>query len=142
MFDSDGVRPVAKNRDPGQLMSAILAEKDLPVELTPEQAVESAYARELAEVASKLNRGLPTLLECDKDLAPFVFLNLRTRLREFNMRCRYLDGRPRENEQQGPVPVGLMGTMINQLRDAVRGAIDQVDSKGQPVRTVIVLPHL
>jgi cell division protease FtsH len=58
------------------------------------------------------------------------------------MRCRYLDGRPRENEQQGPVPVGLMGTMINQLRDAVRGATDQVDNKGQPVRTVIVLPHL
>src|SRR6478672_305763 len=123
-------------------MSTILPEKDLPAELTPEQSVEQAYARELAEVASKLNRGLPTLIECDKDLAPFVFLNLRTRLREFNMRCRYLDGRPRENEQQGPVPVGLMGTMINQLRDAVRGATDQVDNKGQPVRTVIVLPHL
>src|SRR5215210_3132132 len=123
-------------------MSTILPEKDLPAELTPEQSVEAAYARELAEVASKLNRGLPTLLECDKDLAPFVFVNLRTRLREFNMRCRYLDGRPRENEPQGPVPVGLMGTMINQLRDAVRGATDQVDSKGQPVRTVIVLPHL
>jgi cell division protease FtsH len=123
-------------------MSTILPEKELPAELTPEQAVEQAYARELAEVASKLNRGLPTLMECDKDLAPFVFLNLRTRLREFNMRCRYLDGRPRENEAQGPVPVGLMGTMINQLRDAVRGATEQVDSRGQPVRTVIVLPHL
>jgi cell division protease FtsH len=123
-------------------MSTILPEKDLPAELTPEQSVEAAYAHELAEVASKLNRGLPSLVECDKDLAPFVFLNLRTRLREFNMRCRYLDGRPRENEQQGPVPVGLMGTMINQLRDAVRGATDQVDNKGQPVRTVIVLPHL
>ncbi|HKB01204.1 MAG TPA: AAA family ATPase [Gemmataceae bacterium] len=123
-------------------MSTILPEKELPAELAPEQAVEQAYARELAEVASKLNRGLPTLIECDKDLAPFVFLNLRTRLREFNMRCRYLDGRPRENEPQGPVPVGLMGTMINQLRDAVRGATEQVDSRGQPVRTVIVLPHL
>jgi cell division protease FtsH len=123
-------------------MSTILAEKDLPAELSPEQSVEAAYARELAEVASKLNRGLPCLVECDKDLAPFVFMNLRTRLREHNMRCRYLDGRPRENEQQGPVPVGLMGTMINQLRDAVRGATDQVDNKGQPIRTVIVLPHL
>jgi cell division protease FtsH len=123
-------------------MSTILPEKDLPAELTPEQSVEAAYSREIAEVASKLNRGLPSLIECDKDLAPFVFLNLRTRLREFNMRCRYLDGRPRENEQQGPVPVGLMGTMINQLRDAVRGATDQVDPQGKPVRTVIVLPHL
>src|SRR3954453_1706457 len=123
-------------------MSTILPEKDLPAELTPEQSVEAAYSREIAEVASKLNRGLPSLIECDKDLAPFVFLNLRTRLREFNMRCRYLDGRPRENEQQGPVPAGLMGTIFTRPRDPVRGATAQVDSEGKPVRTVIVLPHL
>lgn len=123
-------------------MSTILAEKDLPTELTPEGAVEAAYARELAEVASKLNRGLPTLLECDKDLAPFVFINLRARLKEAGMVCKYLDGRPREKEAQGPVPVGLMGTMINQLRDAVRGSTEQVDKQGRPVRVVIVLPHL
>jgi cell division protease FtsH len=123
-------------------MSTILPEKDLPADLTPEQSVEQAYARELAEVASKLNRGLPTLLECDKDLAPYVFMNLRSRLKEMGMVCKYLDGRPRQNEPQGPVPVGLMGTMINQLRDAVRGATDQVDKQGKPVRTVIVLPHL
>jgi ATP-dependent Zn protease/intein/homing endonuclease len=115
-------------------MSTIVQEKDLPAELTPQQAVESAYSRELAEVASKLQRGLPCLVECDKDLAPFLFMNLRTRLREANLRCVYLDGRPREGEQQqGPMPMGLMGTMIAQLRDAVRGAVE---------RRVIVLPHL
>jgi cell division protease FtsH len=123
-------------------MSTILTEKDLPAELTPEQAVESAYARELAEVASKIHRGLPTLLECDKDLAPYLFMNLRTRLKEVGMVCKYLDGRPKANEAAGPVPVGLMGTMLNQLRDAVRGATDQVDKQGRPLRTVIVLPHL
>jgi cell division protease FtsH len=123
-------------------VSAILNEKELPAELTPEQVVESAYSRELAEVASKLNRGLPTLLECDKDLAPFVFLNLRGRLKEQQMVCRYLDGRPKEKDVQGPVPVGIMGTMINQLRDAVRGSVDQTDKQGRPLRTVIVLPHL
>src|SRR5687768_17204412 len=122
--------------------ATLLAERDLPNDLTSDQSVEAAYARELAEVASKLNRGLPTLLECDKDLAPYVFMNLRSRLKDMGMVCKYLDGRPRANEQQGPVPVGLMGTMINQLRDAVRGATDQVDKQGKPVRTVIVLPHL
>src|SRR5580704_10675335 len=102
-------------------MSSIVSEKELPAELTPQQAVESAYARELAEVCSKLQRGLPCLIECDKDLAPFVFINLRTRLRETNMRCVYLDGRPREGEAPTPgiAPVGLMGTMIAQIRDAV-----------------------
>jgi cell division protease FtsH len=123
-------------------MSTIISERDLPAQLTPEQSVEAAYARELAEVASKLHRSLPCLIECDKDLAPYLFLNLRARLKEMNLRCRYLDGRPREGDQQGPVPLGLMGTMIAQLRDSVRGATDQVDQRGNPVRTVIVLPHL
>ncbi len=116
-------------------MSILLSEQDLPLDLTPQQAVEAAYARELTEISSKLQRSLPCLIECDKDLAPFVFMNLRTRLREANLRCVYLDGRPREGEAApaGAVPVGLMGTMISQIRDAVRGAIE---------KRVIVLPHL
>jgi cell division protease FtsH len=116
-------------------MSVVIPEKDLPAELTPEQAVEAAYSAELAEVASKLLRGLPCLVECDKELAPFLFLNVRNRLRERNLRCVYLDGRPRQEDQQqqGAMPVGLMGTMIAQLREAVRGAVE---------RRVVVLPHL
>lgn len=62
-------------------MSSLIPERDLPAELTPEQAVEAAYSRELAEIASKLHRGLPCLIECDKDLAPYVFMNLRGRVR-------------------------------------------------------------
>jgi cell division protease FtsH len=116
-------------------MSVLIPEKDLPVELTNEQAVEAAYATELAEVAGKLLRGLPALVECDKELAPFLFLNVRNRLKERQVKCVYLDGRPRgdEPQQQGPMPVGLMGTMIAQLREAVRGAIE---------KKVVVLPHL
>src|SRR5258708_20133291 len=116
-------------------MPPLLSDRDLPAELTPQQAVESAYSRELAEVASKLQRSLPCLIECDKDLAPFLFMNLRTRLREANLRCVYLDGRPRENEpqqQQLAMPVGLMRTMIAQLRDALRGALPN---------PAILLPH-
>src|SRR5437763_1932263 len=114
-------------------MSVIISESDLPQELTIEGAVEAAYANELAEVASKLQRALPTLIECDKDLAPYLYLNTRNRLRAVNLRCLYLDGRPRQEEQQGAMPMGMMGTMIAQLREAVRGAVE---------RRVIVLPHL
>jgi cell division protease FtsH len=113
-------------------MSILIPEKELPRELTAEQAVEAAYTAELAEVASKLQRGLPALVECDKDLGPFLFMNLRARLRDANLRCIYLDGRPRQ-EEQGAVPAGLIGTMIGQLREAVRGAVE---------RRVVVLPHL
>ena len=60
-------------------MSVLIKETDLPQELTPEAAVEAAYASELAEVTSKVQRGLPALIECDKDLAPYLYLNLRNR---------------------------------------------------------------
>src|SRR5947207_3294757 len=114
-------------------MSVTVTEKDLPASLTPEQAVEAAYSRELAEIASKLVRGLPVLVECHKELAPYLFMNLRARLREAKLQCVYLDGRQREGQQQGAMPMGLIGTMISQLRDAVRGAVE---------RRVVVLPHL
>ncbi len=115
-------------------MSVLIQESDLPQELTAEAAVEAAYAAELAETASKLQRGLPTLIECDKDLAPFLYLNVRNRLKAANLRCLYLDGRPRQEEQQqSAMPVGMIGTMIAQLREAVRGAVE---------RRVVVLPHL
>lgn len=114
-------------------MSVLINETDLPQELTAEDAVEAAYASELAQVASKLQRGLPTLIECDKDLGPYLYLNVRNRLRSANLRCLYLDGRPRQEEQQGAMPQGMIGTMISQLREAVRGAVE---------RRVVVLPHL
>ena len=117
-------------------MSIVVPEKELPQQLTYDSAVEAAYAADLAETASRLQRGLPCLIECDKELVPFVFLNIRTRLRAVELRCTYLDGRPREDQHQQPqgmVPVGLIGTMIAQLREAVRGAVE---------RRVVVLPHL
>src|SRR6478609_6860258 len=114
-------------------MSITLSEKDLPASLTAEQAVEAAYSQELADAASKLVRGLPVLIECDKELAPYMFLNIRNRLREAKLQCIYLDGRQRDPQQQGAMPMGLIGTMIAQLRDAVRGAVE---------RRVVVLPHL
>jgi cell division protease FtsH len=113
-------------------VSILIPETELPKDLSAEQAVELAYAPELAEVASKLQRGLPTLVECDKDLAPYLYVNLRNRLRTHGLKCVYLDGRPRQ-EEAGGLPVGLIGTMINQLREAVRGAVE---------RRVVVLPHL
>src|SRR5438067_2533933 len=114
-------------------MSTVIEERELPKDLTPDQAVEAAYPSELVEVASRLRRGLPVLVECDKDLAPFVYLNVRARLKQANLQCVYLDGRPRAQDQPGMMPQGFLGTMIAQLRDAVRGAVE---------RRVLVLPHL
>jgi cell division protease FtsH len=118
-------------------MSIFIPERELPQQLTLDDAVEAAYATELAEVASKLQRGLPCLVECDKDVAPFLYMNLRARLKAHQLSAVYLDGRPRQNDQAQPqpgtTPMGLIGTMIAHLRDAVRGAVK---------KKVIVLPHL
>jgi cell division protease FtsH len=43
-------------------MSIFIKETVLPQELTAEQAVEATYSTELAEVASKVPRGLPALI--------------------------------------------------------------------------------
>ncbi len=99
-------------------MSVLIQEADLPQELTAEASVEAAYASELAEAASKLQRGLPTLVECDKDLAPFLYLNIRNRLRSADLRCLYLDGRPASDESEAAGRTGRyfrLGTTIAQF---------------------------
>jgi len=113
-------------------MSILIPERELPEDLSAEQAVEAAYTSELAEIASDLQRSLPVLVECDKDLAPFLFVNVRGRLKQASLRCLYLDGRPREDQKLDPTG-GFVGTMLAQLREAVRGAVE---------RRVVVLPHL
>ncbi len=113
-------------------VSVTLPEQSLPQELSAEQSVELAYADILADSADDLQRGLPVLIECEKDLAPFVFMNVRARLKQAGLQCSYLDGRPRAG-QPNDQTCGLVGTMILQLRDAVRGAVE---------KRVVVLPHL
>ncbi len=116
-----------------RLDSVLIPESDLPRELDAAQAVESAYAEPLAEVGSQLARGLPVLIECDKELTPYAYANLRGRLRPSGLQCLYLDGRPRGQEPAGGPACGFVGSMLIQLRDAVRGAVE---------RRVVVLPHL
>lgn len=114
-------------------MSVIVPESALPKELTTDQAVEAAYAAELADVTHDLVRGLPVLLECDKDLVPWLFINVRGRLRQRDLKCLFLDGRPGPEDQAGMGPPTFVGVMLSQLRAAVRGAIE---------KRVVVLPHL
>lgn len=112
-------------------MTLLVPEADLPVELTAADAVRAAYPEELAEAESSLARGLPVLVECDKELAPYFYAEVRARLKRLSIACAYLDGRPQPGAD-GP-PLGVIQTMIGQLRDAVRGPLGE---------RVIVLPHL
>lgn len=114
-------------------MSITIPEDQLPSEIDIFSAVDTAYPKELSRAHDALRRSLPTLVECDKELTPFFYKSLRDRLKRSKMRCMYLDGRPDPNAPSSPAPIGLIGMMISQLREAVRGAVD---------KRVVVLPHL
>src|SRR5205823_2218914 len=91
-------------------MSIVIPETELPSDLDLPQAVESAYAAELAGAADRLQRGLPTLIECDKELVPFLFANIRDRLKSTGMKFAYLDGRKADAAPApGTLPIGMMG---------------------------------
>jgi cell division protease FtsH len=111
----------------------LVPEAALPTELDAFAAVEAAYPAELAAAHESLRRGLPVLIECEKELTPFFYRALRERLRLDERRCIYLDGRPAPDAPPAPPGMGLIGLIISQLRDAVRGAVGE---------RVVVLPHL
>ena len=114
-------------------MTKIVAESELPLELGPGAAVEAAYAQELGDVEQALVARLPVLVECDKELVPYFYAAVRARLKKRDLLCAYLDGRPDPTQPPPAMPQGVCGTMITQLRDAVRGPVGE---------RVVVLPHL
>ena len=111
----------------------VVPEAELPVELPLATAVEAAYPTELGRAEEALMRRLPVMIECDKELTPFFYRVLRDRLKRRNLRCIYLDGRPPADQPPNPMNPGVIGTIIGQLRDAVRGPVGE---------RVVVLPHL
>src|SRR5262245_10307081 len=115
----------------GSPMSLWIDERTLPEQLPPEQAVDGAYPDELAELTSALKRGLPCLVEWAKDLAPYLFVGLRERLKAAGLACTFLDGRPRD-PTVGPWLPGPLGQMLTGLAEAVRGPVE---------RRVVVRPH-
>lgn len=111
-------------------------ESQLPDDLSLFAAIEAAYPDELSRAADALARSLPVLIECDKGLVGFFYAALRGRLRRRQIRCNYIDGRA--PQEPGQMPMGLVPTMIGQLREAVRGGTHDADED----RRVMVLPHL
>ncbi len=125
-------------------MKTTISEKELPIDIALREAIEIAYPKELTEVVNKLRQGIPCLVECEKSMAGYAYINFRNRLKAAKLDCIYIDGRARQNDRnpqdknvaQDPLSAmgGLIGTMIGQIRDAVRG--------GATEHRVLVLPHL
>jgi len=114
-------------------VSRVLAETELAAELSPFAAVDAAYPAEITRVYEALRRRLPVLIECEKELSPFLYRSIRERLKVDGTRCLYLDGRAAQDLPPPPPGTNLVGAMIHQIREVVRGAVGD---------RIVVLPHL
>ena len=114
-------------------MSMVLPETALPAELSAFAAVDAAYPAELTRCYEALRRRLAVLIECEKELAPYVYRSIRDRLKADNTRCLYLDGRASADLPPPPPGASLVMSMIHQIREVVRGAVGE---------RIVVLPHL
>lgn len=112
---------------------AEVAESDLPLDLTIDEAVERAYPTELTDVTACLERELSVLAECEKELTPYLYIRLRDRLRAGGRRCVYLDGRSGQQDSRSVIVLGPIAGMVAQMREVVSGAVE---------RRIVVLPHL
>jgi len=115
------------------MSTRVLAESELPAELSPFAAVDAAYPAEITRCYEALRRRLPVLVECEKELAPFLYRSLRDRLKVDGARCLYLDGRASNDLPPPPPGTSLVGAMIHQIREVVRGAVGE---------RIVVLPHI
>ncbi len=114
-------------------MSRVLPEAELPTELSVFGAVDAAYPAAITRICEALRRRLPVLVECEKELAPYLYRSVRERLKVDGARCLYLDGRNSAELPPPPPGASLVASMIHQIREVVRGAVGE---------RIIVLPHL
>ncbi len=103
----------------------------LPTTLRFEDAVEAACSADITFVEERLRRGTSVLVECDKELALYLYLSVRARLRRTKdgPRLVVIDGRPKPDEPARSV----LSRMLEQLTETIRASVD---------RTIIVLLHL
>ena len=62
-----------------------------------------------------MRRGLPALIEADKELAPYFYKCLRDRLKKEGKQFVYLDGRPQPDLPPLPQGAGLAAGDISQF---------------------------
>lgn len=100
-----------------------------PIELEDLQALEIAYSRDLFWCRSKLLNKTSLLIECEKQLIPYLFMHFREALKGGEQSVEYLDGRNSMNGTQN----NLLRNMVDQITYWVRNA---THSK------ILVIPHL
>ncbi|RME85743.1 MAG: AAA family ATPase [Planctomycetota bacterium] len=85
---------------------------EMPTQISMEEAVEVVYAEDIQWILRKLKFGLSTLIECDKQLAPYLFLAIRKGLGN-SLPCHLITG---YHSEEG----GLLGGILQELAQIVK----------------------
>ena len=112
--------------------------RDLPAEITRDQAVELVYGADLARIEDKLLSGLSVLCECDKQLTFYLYRALRKRLKRRHggaLRLRLVTGHapPPDGQERAAACQTVMQRMLRELQEAVFA--------GDPSE-ILCIPHL
>ena len=88
----------------------------LPLDLAPVDAVEAAYGSDADWVTDKLRRQVSCLLECDKQLVPWLYPAIRQRLKqaapgEASFRCRFVSGQHKPDGEAASATTSLLQLM-------------------------------
>lgn len=106
---------------------------NLPLEIDEKTALETAYNRDLYWISKKLQSKASVLIECEKQLIPFVFMVLRKQMKDFGIQLEYLDGRKIPGaDSDNPAP-SILRAMLAQVTHWVRNANEE---------RILVIPHL
>jgi cell division protease FtsH len=114
-------------------MSLVARPEELPEQIPAAELAALAYPTTVADICAALLRRLSSLVDCPKEVAPYLAHALRSRLKSHNLKCITLDGRGPAPDRVPLVSSGLLANMRQALLDSVRGPAAD---------TVLVLPHL
>lgn len=104
--------------------------RNLPREISPQDAILTAYGEDIDWIEQKLKQGISVLVECDKQLVLYLFLVFRQRASTQSDGLKFqIVGGPPTNESGG----SIIQNVLMQLAQAIFG--------GDPDRTLVV-PHL
>jgi cell division protease FtsH len=107
--------------------------EELPAQLTPGELANIAYPEDVASIGRGLIRRLSCLVECPKEVAPFLAHAIRTWLNPHGLKCTVIDARSETGERAPLISTGLVGNMRLAATRAVTGPL---------ASTVLLLPHL
>ena len=104
----------------------VLIKRDLPIDVSIQDAVEIAYGEMLDEVFNSLSSALSTEIECEKELVPHLLRRLRERFRDKSVsrhKLRLISGiATKQSSELDKDSGGILQSTLKNLKNAVYNA--------------------